>query len=327
MILVTGASGFLGSHLVRHLSSSGKQVRALYNSHQPTEELKALANTEWLKGDLLDVYEVEQLMQGVHEIYHCAAIVSFDPARKDEMLHFNAESTANIVNQALLQEVRKMIHVSSVAAIGRSGDEKKEITEEEEWGESKYNSAYSISKYMAEMEVWRGMGEGLNAAIVNPGIILGPGTGNDLSNQLIKMVYKGFPFYAKGINAWVDVADVVKAMTMLMPSQVKDERYILSAGNYSYKDIFTMMAEALGKKPPSIYASPFMTNIAWRLIALKKATIGSEAIITRETANNSNTISIYNNQKFVTAFPDFSYTPMESTIKLMAQSFINSYKK
>ena len=161
--------------------------------------------------DLLDIYEVEEAMQGITDVYHCAAIVSFQPADKEKMLHFNVESTANIVNEALEQDIRKLVFVSSVAALGRS-EVTKEITEEEQWEESKYNSRYGLSKHMAEMEVWRGIGEGLNAVIVNPGIILGEGNWDEGSARLMKVVYKEFPFYTQGINGWVDVKDVVKAM-------------------------------------------------------------------------------------------------------------------
>ena len=159
MILVTGASGFVGRHLVQHLSAQGNKVRALYNKHAPAEYLKNLPGVHWMQCDLLDVYAVEAALQDITMIYHCAAIVSFDPALREEMLHFNVESTANIVNQALLQDINKMVYLSSVAALGRTG-ESKEITEEEEWGESKYNSAYALSKYLAETEVWRAIGEG-----------------------------------------------------------------------------------------------------------------------------------------------------------------------
>ncbi len=327
MVLITGASGFLGKHLVQHLSAQGVKIRALYNRHPPSGELKSLPGVEWMFCDLLDIYDVEEAMAGVSEIYHCAAIVSFDPRKRNEMLHFNPESTTNLINQALLQNIRKIVHVSSVAALGRTEDVKKEITEDEEWGESRYNSAYGVSKYLAEMEVWRGIGEGLNAVIVNPGIILGEGNWNDLSAQLMKVVYREFPFYSKGVNAWVDVKDVVNALVMLMESDVDARRFILSGGNCSYREVFTMMANSLNKKPPRYYANAFMTGIAWRLSMLKSAVFGSDSIITRETANNSNAICYYNNQKLKEAFPAFSYTPIKHTVDLMAQSFMKNNRK
>ncbi|MFI5195472.1 MAG: NAD-dependent epimerase/dehydratase family protein [Chitinophagales bacterium] len=327
MVLITGASGFLGQHLVRYLSAHGVSIRAIYHKHEPAGELKNLAGTEWVCCDLLDVFAVEEAMIGITDIYHCAGIVSFDPRKQDEMLHFNPESTANIVNQALQQGIRKMVYVSSVAALGRSGDAEKEITEEEEWAESKYNSVYGVSKYLAETEVWRGIGEGLNAVIVNPGIILGKTTGHDLSAQLMKMVYREFPFYSGGGCAWADAEDVVKIMAMLMGSEINSRRFIVSSGNFTYREIFTLMANTLGKKPPRYPANSFMTGIAWRLSRLQGALFGKKTLITRETAINANTKSYYNNSKLLKAFPGFSYTPITETIGLMALSFIKSYKK
>ena len=326
MVLVTGASGFLGQHLVRHLSAQGLPVRALYNNHPPSDELKKLNGIEWVQCDLLDVFAVEEVMVGVTDVYHCAAIVSFDPQRHKAMLHFNRESTANIVNQAIEQGIRKMVHVSSVAALGRTGT-KKEINEEAEWEDSKYNSAYGLSKYLAEMEVWRGIGEGLNAAIVNPGVILGAGTGYDLSNQLMKMANSNFPFYSQGITAWVDAADVVKAMVTLMGSEVEAERYIVSAGNFSYKEVFTLMADALNKKPPRFAVNSLMTGIGWRLSSVLRKVFGINTFITRETARNANIHSYYNNQKLPASFPGFVYTPLPQTINMMARSFQDSHER
>ncbi len=327
MVLVTGASGFLGQHLVRSLSEQGAVVRALYKNHAPSAALLALPGITWMLCDLLDIYDVEEAMSGIDDVYHCAAIVSFDPDRREEMLHVNVESTANLVNQAVLQGVRKMLYVSSIAALGRSGDENKLITEEEEWNESKYNSAYAFSKYLAEMEVWRGMGEGLNAVIVNPGIILGAGTGHDLSAALMKIVYREFPFYSKGVTSWVDAADVVQAMTMLMASGIEEERFILSAGNFAFLEVFTIMAKALGKRPPHWYAPPLLTAIVARLMVLKSKLSGKPPLVTKETANNAALVSLYDNSKLTQALPGFVYTPINSTIEHMARSFSDSYKK
>jgi len=321
MILVTGASGFLGQHLVRRLAAPGTSVRAQYHTNLPGGDISKLPGVEWQKCDLLDVFAVESLIQGVTEIYHCAGIVSFDPARREEMLHFNPESTANIVNEALQQEVRKMVHVSSVAALGRTGDEHKVIDEEQEWGESKYNSAYGLSKYLAEMEVWRGIGEGLCAAIINPSVILGAGDWRYGSPQLMAVVNKEFPFYTSGINGWVDVNDVVTAMTSLMSSDIEAERFIVSEGNYPFRDIFTRMAEALGKKPPRMYANRFLSLL---LARLSKVFMGKNTVITAETVRNAHSISKYDNGKLLKALPAFRYTPIDTTIGNMSVAFKSS---
>ena len=321
MILVTGASGFLGQHLVRYLSAQGEQVRALYHTHPPSSELKGLPGIEWMCCDLLDIFEVEEAMLGITDVYNCAAIVSFDQRLHSKMLHFNAESTTNIVNQSLTQGIRKLLHVSSVAALGRTGDASREINEETEWEESKQNSTYAVSKYLAEMEVWRGIAEGLNAVIINPGIILGAGNGHDLSSQLMKIVYREFPFYSKGITSWVDVKDVVTAMSELMAADIEADRFIVSAGNFSYMEIFATMAKALGKRPPRYAVNKVMASIGWRLSGLRSALFGSKSLITKETASNANSRFLYNNEKLLSVLPAFSYTPLPDTINVMARSF------
>jgi dihydroflavonol-4-reductase len=323
MVLVTGGSGFVGQHLVRYLSTQGAQVRALYHSHPPDKTLQTLPGIEWMQCDLLDVFAAEEAMQGVTDIYHCAAIVTFDADMADKMLHFNPESTANIVNQAVEQGIRKMVYVSSVAALGRSGSSN-EINEEQEWGESRYNSAYGLSKYLAEGEVWRGIGEGLNAVIINPSVILGAGDWSSGSPQIISLANKEFPFYTNGVNGWVDVRDVVTVMTQLMASPCHSERYIVSSGNHSYRKIFTIMAEALGKKPPRYYAGPFITGMAWRLAALYGRITGRNAVITRETSRTAHNVSHYNNSKLAEALPGFSYTPVEESIHNMAKAFLQT---
>ncbi|GAA4464702.1 NAD-dependent epimerase/dehydratase family protein [Nemorincola caseinilytica] len=282
-----------------------------------------LPGVEWMRCDLLDVYDVEDALQGIEDIYHCAAIVTFDPRLAERMLHFNPESTANIVNQAVEQGIRKMVYVSSIAALGRTGSVNQNTNEEQEWGESRYNSAYGLSKYLAECEVWRGIGEGLNAVIVNPSVILGPGDFTTGSPQIINLAHKEFPFYTTGINGWVDVADVVKAMVMLMASDIEAERFIVSQGDHSYRHIFTLMAQALGKRPPRMHAGPFITGIAWRLGAIYSRLSGRPAVITRETARTAHGHSTYNNGKLLAALPQFSYTPIEDSIAHMAHAFMH----
>lgn len=321
IVLVTGASGFVGSHLVRYLSAEGEQVRALYNSRPPSEEMKQLPGITWRRCDLLDVYDVEEAMQDVEEVYHCAAIVSFRGSDKERLRHFNVESTANVVNEALEHNVSKVIYVSSIASLGRS-KEGAEITEEEQWEESRYNSVYAESKHRAELEIWRGQGEGLNAAIINPGIIIGEGDWDNGSAALVKIVHREFPYYTHGINAWVDVLDVVKAMHMLMKSETSGERFILSAGNFSYKEMFTMMAEAMGKKPPYKPAGKLLSALVWRLSALQSLLTGKPATITRETAMVAQRKALYNNTRLMEVIPQFSYTPIRQSVERIGKAYL-----
>lgn len=325
--LITGASGFLGQHLVRHLSAKGETVRALYYKHEPGTELKSLPGVVWQQADLLDIYDVENVLEGIDEVYHCAGIVSFDPKHRSAMRHFNIESTVNLVNLSLEKGIRKLVHVSSVAALGRKEQAVAEITEEEEWEESHTNSAYGESKYHAEMEVWRGMAEGLNAVIVNPGIILGETSGYDSVAGLMKMAYKEFPFYTSGVTAWVDVKDVVNIMYLLMKSDIHNERFIVNEGNHSFNEILTLMAQAVNKKPPHIKASPVLTTTIAQLSQWKTALFGGNDILTNETARTSTRVYHYNNSKLLNTLDGFAYTPIETTINRVGKAFLKDIVK
>lgn len=323
MVLVTGANGFLGQHLLHQLVKENLPVRALYNSHTPNESLFQLPNVSWMKCDLLDVFEVEEAFKDVREVYHCAAKVSFESEDKYLIQKINADSTANVVNAAIEANVRKLIHVSSIATLGRENIDKP-LNEDSFWEESKNNTAYARSKYLAEMEVWRAIAEGLHAAIINPAIILGAGNWDEGSSRLMKVADSEFPFYTEGVNGWVDVNDTVRAMILLMKSDISEERFILSEGNHSYKEIFSLMADALGKKAPHIKAPAWATGLLWRWNWLKKLSTGKSGTVTKETTRTAQVKCYYDNSKFLNAFPEFQFTPIQQTIAEMAKTFKSS---
>lgn len=321
MVLVTGASGFLGKHLLEALVEKGLSVRALFNRNRPEWTHPLI---EWVACDLLDVYAVEEVMQGISQVYHCAAIVSFEQKDRERVIEQNRNATANVVDEALIAGVARMIHISSIAALGRPTKENKLISEETHWEESSTNTAYAIGKYQAEMEVWRGMAEGLNAAILNPGIILGEGNYKEGSAKLFQSAYEEFPWYTSGVNGWVDVKDVARAALLLMESDIVEERYVLTEGNHTYKDIFTWMANAMGKKPPYKKASPLMSKVAWILSSIKAGLAGKRSILTRETIRTAQAICHYDNHKFLQQFPGFSYQSMKNTVERVSKDFLKN---
>lgn len=321
MILVTGASGFLGQHLLEALAHQPLPVVGLYNGNLPKV---SYPNLTWKQCDLLDIFAVAEVMREATYVYHCAAIVSYDARVREEMIRKNVATTAHVVDAALEANVTKLIHVSSIAALGRTPMQNTEtsISEETHWEESKANSAYAESKFQSEMEVWRAMAEGLNAAIVNPGVILGEGDFDKGSSRLMQIVYKEFPWFTDGVTSWVDVKDVVAAMIQLMESDISEERFIISAGNFSYLDVFTKMAHALNRRPPHKLATPLMTEVVWRAEVLKSRLAGKESTITKETARSAQAKYYYNNDKFSHQFPGFSYRSLEDTIARMAAAFL-----
>ncbi len=312
MIFVTGGTGLVGSHLIQELIKQGKQVKALYRKAIPEIPLKE--KVQWVTGDILDVIALEEYMEGVNEVYHCAAIVSFNPKTRGEMLKVNVEGTINVVNACLASGVKKLCYVSSVAALGRIRNNK-EVDETMNWSDETSNSSYGKSKHLAEVEVWRGISEGLQAVIVNPVIILGAGDWGKGSSGIFKSAYDEFPWYTEGVSGFVDVKDVVKAMIQLMESGISEQRFILSEGNHSFKEVFTLIAKGFGKKPPHKKVTPFMASVVWRLEQIKAMFTGKSPLLTRETAQTAQAVVHFNNTKLIKFLPQFRYTPVGDAIK------------
>lgn len=311
MIVVTGGSGLLGSHVVKELNRQGKQVKALYHSTKP--ENAGLQNVQWIKGDILDVVQLDEIMRDVQQVYHCAGAVSFNPKNKKKLYKTNVEGTANVVNASLKAGVSKLVFVSSVAALGRIR-EKEAITEKMNWTEETSNSEYGKTKYLAEMEVWRGIGEGLNAVIVNPVIILGAGNWEKGSSEIFKSAYNEFPWYTDGMSGFVDVQDVTKAMLLLMDSDITAERFIISSENWGFKEVFSFIATQFGKKPPYKKVTPFIAAIVWRLEWLKSKFMGKDPLLTKETAKTAQAKVRFDNTKLLQRLPNFKYTPLKESI-------------
>jgi dihydroflavonol-4-reductase len=311
MILVTGGAGLLGKELIIQLLAQGKQVKAIYNT-TPLADFRS-ENFQQFQCDILDVVGLEEAMNGVEQVYQCAAIVTFNPKRKREMYKINIEGTANVVNAALESGVKKMVYVSSVAALGRIR-ENEPVNENMNWTEETSNSNYGQSKYMAEMEVWRGIGEGLDAVIVNPTIILGAGDWESGSSKIFQSVYKEFPWYSDGVTGFVDVKDVAAVMTRLMDSSITAQRFIVSAENRTYKDVLTLIAKAFGKKPPYKKVTPSIAKIVWRLEAVKSWFTQKDPLVTKETSKTALAKVNFDNSKVKKYLPDFNYRPIEETI-------------
>jgi len=322
MILVTGGTGLVGSHLIQRLLSEGKTIRALYRNNHPVAQSE---NLEWVKGDILDVEDVEVALKGVSQVYHCAALVSFNQSDINQLYQTNVEGTTNIVNACIDAQIKKLVYVSSVAALGRCR-QNEPITEMMKWTAETGNSTYGKTKYLAEMEVWRAVGEGLNAVIVNPSIILGASDWEKGSAAIFKSVYKEFPWYTNGVSGFVDVVDVVNAMINLMNSNIVAERFILNGFNITYKDLFTQIALNFNKKPPTKEVTKFIAEIVWRIEAVKKLFTGKKPLLTKETSNTAQTKVYFDSSKLLKVLPAFTYTPIDTSIQRICLELKEKYK-
>jgi dihydroflavonol-4-reductase len=303
----------VGSHLLKRLVAAGEPVRALYRSSIPSPD--HADKVDWVKGDILDIISLEEALKGVTHVFHCAAIVSFNPRRKRMMHRINVEGTANLVNACLdAENVQRLLFVSSIAAMGRIREDKP-IDETMQWSEETSNSEYGKTKWMAELEVWRGIGEGLDTVIVNPVIILGAGDWSRGSAELFHSAYKEFPWYTEGKSGFVDVEDAVTAMTQLMLApDAGAQRFILSGHNLSYLEVFNHMATCFNKKPPHRKVTNFISGIVWRMEAIKSWFTGKDPMLTRETARTAMATVNIDNSKLQKFLPGFSYRPIAQSI-------------
>ncbi len=331
MILVTGGTGLVGARVLYDLTSSGKKVRAMRRASSKDDifnmvfaENPALKNNiEWVEGDVTNVYDVVEAMKDVTEIYHCAAKVSFHSADYNEIMKVNVEGTANMVNVALVLGVKKFCHVSSIAALGRV-IENKVMDETVVWKSSKHNSVYAISKYSGEREVWRAIEEGLNAVIVSPSIIIGPGDWKTGSSAMFSRVMKGMKYYSDGVNGFVDVRDVSSSMISLMEKNISGERFIISSENCSYVQIFNFIADGLHKPRPTIKVKSTLSELGWRAEALRSLVMRDKPFITKETARNSQLQWFYSNEKIKKAI-GINFIPVQQSIEDCAKIFLRNY--
>ncbi len=327
MILVTGGTGLVGSQLLFDIVKSGNRVRALKRPDSSLQIPRRLFSSqddfnriEWVDGDVNDLFSIEAAMEGIETVYHSAAYISFNSNDRMKMFRVNVDGTANMVNLAIKHGVKRFCHISSTSALGRTSGETL-VDEECWWKQSKENSNYGISKYSAEREVWRAMEEGLSAFIVNPSIVIGPGNWKNGSTQMFSQVWKGLSFYSEGSTGFVDVRDVSKSALMLMDKGVKDARFIISSENMTYRKVFDLIAENLGKKKATIRVTPLMAGIGWRAESFLRLLTGKNPMITKETARSAMSHWIYSNDKIKKEI-GIEFIPIEKSVKDASELFL-----
>jgi len=314
MILVTGASGFLGAELALQLVSAGNRIRCIKRGTSIIPEILQphTDNIEWVEADLLDFDAMDEALQGITHVYNCAAFVSLKQADKAAMIYTNVTGTANLVNLCLEKNIR-LVHVSSIAAIGFAKPGGK-ITEEDHLDAETEDDGYALSKLESEMEVWRGVAEGLSAVIVNPAIIIGADAGTRGSGQLFETVRKGLKVYTNGFGGFVDVEDVAKCMIVLMKTDISGERYIVSAENRSYRDMVNEIADGFGIGRPTIYAKPWMMEFAWRAAKLGAMLTGGNPALDKVSAQAATQHREFDTTKIKQA-TGIEFKPISTSIK------------
>ena len=328
MVLVTGGTGFLGSYIIKELVEKNYPVRAIRRTTSKIPfyiSANIFEQVQWVEGDILDPVSLDEAMEGADAVIHSAAIISFAKADKKKMYHVNVQGTANVVNAAIEKNISRLVHISSVAALGRNklGGH---VNEERKWQESSMNTHYAISKYKAEMEVWRGIAEGLNAVIINPSTVLGYGDWDTSSCRIFKTIYNEFPWYSTGINGFVDIEDVARTTVLLMQSDIKEQRFIANGDNWSFQQLFNTIADGFGKKHPHRKATPFLGSLGWRMEKFKTLFSGESPLLTRESAKVAQSRTYFENDKILKAFPQFSFTPLQESIQKTCKKYLHAIK-
>ena len=332
MILVTGGTGLVGSHLLYQLTLNNDAIRAIYRTEQRLESVKkvfsyftddvdtAFKKIEWIQADITETTSLEVAFKDIAIVYHAAALVSFDSKYYRKMRQVNIDGTANIVNFCIAGNVQKLCFVSSIAAVGDAVS-KEDITEENEWTVSAGSNGYSITKHGAEMEVWRASQEGVDVVIVNPGVILGAGFWKVNTGLFFSKVANGFKYFTEGVTGFVGVKDVARAMIDLTESNVVNQRFILVSENVSFKFIFNEIAKQLYKNPPSIKIPKWFTSVLWRVDYLVSKLVRKSQLLTKEGASSLHNRSKYSSNKIQTEI-GFKFTPVKMVIMDICKSYL-----
>jgi len=325
MILVTGGTGLVGSHLLYQLTVKNENIKAIYRTETSFVTVKKIfsyftddvdshfSKIDWIQADITDLPSLTEAFKDVSIVYHAAALVSFDAKEYRKMRQINIEGTANIVNKCISNSVKKLCYVSSIAAIGNAINNEI-VTEENEWNKESNNNGYAITKHGAEMEVWRGSQEGIDVIIVNPGVILGAGFWDLNTGQLFSKVAKGFSLYSDGVTGFVGVKDVAKAMIQLTQSSVKNEQFVLVAENNSFREIFTLIANQFGKKPPTIRVSKTLSNFLRRADAVVTFITRKKRLITTDSVKSLHGKTYYSSEKIIKKI-GFNFKSTEEVIE------------
>ena len=324
MIAVTGSNGLLGSYIVRKLVSTNTPFVALKRKGSDTSLLQDIQEKiTWREIEITNPVSVEEALSGVSGVIHTAAYVSFNPRKADTIFQINTEGTRNVVNACLTNNIKRLLHISSVAALGRQKGQTI-LNEENKWIDTGINSVYGKSKYKAELEVFRGQEEGLSTIILNPSVILGFSNWDKSSTKLFKYVWKQRPFYINGSLNYVDVRDLADTALLLFNSPIEGERFIISAGSVPFKTFFDKTAQEFQKKGPRLKVNGTLAKVLAGLESGRTWLTGSEPIITRETARLVDTFFQYDNQKVKKAL-NFNFQTIDSTLHWCSQEYKKHY--
>jgi nucleoside-diphosphate-sugar epimerase len=320
MVAITGATGLVGKELVKRFSNESIPCIGLVRTLKTN---LAVSEIEYRQADLLDIPSLMKAFAGATTVIHTAALVSFNPKRNEEIYKVNVEGTRNVVNVCLALGIEHLIHVSSVAALGREKNIL-EIDESATWVESPLNTDYAKSKYEAELEVFRGQEEGLKISIVNPSVILAQSDWSKGSSSIFKYVFEEHKFYSAGTFNYVDVRDVTEMIFNLFSLKSSGKRYIANSGSIHSKLLFEKIASRFKKRPPTILANSFFISVATTIELLRSTLTGREPLVTKKTAKIASETFHYSNQKAINEL-NMKFKTLDETLDWCCSYYLANY--
>jgi len=321
MIAVTGGNGLLGSMLVKQLLQDNLSFFGIKRKSSDLSLVEGLP-IEWREADILDINSLQETLAGASTVIHTAALVSFKSSDSEQLYRINVEGTRNVVNSCIQLGIPRLIHVSSVAALGRQKNVDI-ISEDNKWVDNKLNSDYAESKYLAELEVFRGQEEGLAIDIVNPSIILSQADWQKSSSQLFRYVWQNRPFYTDGSINYVDARDVVNAIRILLDREASGERFIVNAGTVPLRELLSQIATQFNKKQPWIKASGPLISLVTGLEYLRSKLTGTEPMVTAQSARAAQEKFFYNNTKIVRDL-GIEFHPLQQTVEWACSYYLQN---
>ena len=332
-IAITGATGLVGSHLLAELISRGFRdftlpVRSASRVRRMTATLDregvdhSNARFNVLEIELTNPVELKDAFTGIDTVFNCAAAVSLGAMDEQKLIDGNVQIARHVVNACLDAGVGKLVHVSSIAALGEAPEGAEYIDETMVPESLSGMPAYYAGKLLSENEVMRGVACGLRAVVVNPAVILGAGDWHSGSTAMVPYMTMGIPFYTEGVTGMVDVKDVARAMADLAEYEdAVGQRYILCGANISYKEFLTLSARSSGAKPPRIRTGRSMLGTAWRGAWLWSKLTGSQPLFNKDLTQVLLKKTRYSTEKIKNTL-NFEFTPIGETIDRIVKQYL-----
>lgn len=314
-ILVTGGSGMLGAYILRKLLASGyTHITSTYYQHKDHIPVDLRDRIDWQPLAMPDIAATHDLVHGHDWVIHNAGLISYRKGDKEKLLDINQTGTQQIVNACLASSVSHLVYIGSIASLGK---EKNGVTLDEKspWLDNAFSTNYGLSKYLGELEVWRGNGEGLPVSVVLPSLIMGAGHEDSTGIHLVDQMITKPGYYPGGQTGFIAAADIAAFVVLLLQQHRTGERWLLSHVNLTFAELYKRISEKLKLKKKFRPAPKLLSGIY-----LHAASLLGKGHLGPELLNQSYSTFSYNGSKSLSV-EGFAYTDIDEAIEEMVDAY------